>query len=350
MRKIVFIFTLVSFFPWVAFAQEKMSATYFYADWCPHCQNVNTFFTENRIYDIVAIEKLNFDEPQNKVRLKDMFAEAHYTGEAGIPAMFVNGEVFTGDKNIIAYFKDKVGTAKEPEASKKSTTSMGNNLTIVALLAAAFVDASNPCALAVLILLIATVMGSRGKRQALFSGLLFSLAVFTSYFLMGLGLYRAITVFGVSRYLSIGVGILSILIALANLKDVFWYGKFFIMEVPLSWRPKMQAVIRKVASPIGALGAGFVVSLFLVPCSSGPYVVILGMLAERVAMTKTVALLALYNFVFVLPMILITLGMYFFNTRMGKLEQWRKDNLRLLHLIAGVVMFAIGAYLLYSRW
>ena len=335
--------------PWMAFAQEKPSAIYFYADWCPHCQKVNKFFTENGIYETVAIQKLNFDEPQNKAKLKDMFAEANYTGDAGIPAIFIDGKVLTGDKDIIAYFSNAVGAAKKADAPKK-TASPANGLTIVALLLAAFVDASNPCALAVLILLIATVMTSKGKQQALLSGLLFSLAVFTSYFLMGLGLYRAITVFGVSRYLSLAVGILSILIALANLKDVFWYGKFFIMEVPLSWRPKMQAIIRRVASPIGALGAGFVVSLFLVPCSSGPYVVILGMLAERVAMAKTVTLLALYNFVFVLPMILITLGMYFFNTRMGKLERWRKENLRFLHLIAGVVMFAIGAYLLYSRW
>jgi cytochrome c biogenesis protein CcdA/glutaredoxin len=351
MKKILFIFAFLIFLPLTVGAQQKISATYFYADWCPHCQNVNKYFLDNGVYEKFDITKLNFDEPANKIKLKDMLAVANYTGSSGIPAIFIDGKVLTGDKDIIAYFKEKLPAPliNKPQEPKKQSN-LPNNLTIFALLAAAFVDASNPCALAVLILLIATVMGSKGKHQALLAGLAFSLAVFTSYFLMGLGIYRAIAIFGVSKYFSIGVGVLAILIALANFKDFFWYGKIFIMEVPLSWRPKMQSIIRKVASPFGALGAGFVVSLFLVPCSSGPYVVILGMLAERVEMGKTIGLLALYNFVFVLPMLLITFGMYFFNTKMGKLESWRKSHLKILHLIAGAIMFVIGAYLIYSRW
>ena len=193
------------------------------------------------------------------------------------------------------------------------------------------------------------MVAAKGKNRALLSGLMFSLAIFLSYLLMGIGLYKAIALAGVSRYLSIGVGILAILIALANLKDAFWYGKWFIMEVPLSWRPKMQEIIRKATSPWSAFGIGLLVSLFLVPCASGPYVVILGMLAEKVDMTKTLSLLVLYNFVFVLPMLIITLGMYFFNTKLSKIEKMRKENLRVLHLVAGVIMLAVGAYLIYTK-
>ena len=77
--------------------------------------------------------------------------------------------------------------------------------------------------------------------------------------------------------------------------------------------------------------------------------VILGMLAEKVDMTKTLSLLVLYNFVFVLPMLIITLGMYFFNTKLSKIEKMRKENLRVLHLVAGVIMLAVGAYLIYTK-
>jgi cytochrome c biogenesis protein CcdA len=110
----------------------------------------------------------------------------------------------------------------------------------------------------------------------------------------------------------------------------------------------MQEILKKVSSPLGALGAGFVVSLFLVPCSSGPYVVILGLLAQKMNVAKTLPLLALYNLIFVLPMIIITLVMYFGSTKMGKMEQWRKKNLRVLHLIAATVMLFIGGYLIYN--
>lgn len=351
MRKFLFIFSLLMLLPLGARAQEKKSFTYFYADWCPHCQNVNKFFKENGIYDSYAVQRMNFDEPANKVKLNQMLAVKKYKGEAGIPAIFIDDKVLTGDKDIIAYFQSQL-PAKIEEAPVEDQPSEGGVLgrfTIVALVGAAFLDASNPCALAVLILLLATVISAKGKNHALLSGFMFSLAIFLSYFLMGLGLYKAIALAGISKYLSIGVGILAIVIALANFKDAFWYGKWFVMEVPFSWRPKMQEIIRKATGPWSAFGIGFLVSLFLVPCASGPYVVILGMLAEKVEMGKTILLLALYNLIFVLPMILITLGMYFFNTKLSKLEKMRKENLRIIHFIAGAIMLAVGAYLIYVR-
>ena len=211
-------------------------------------------------------------------------------------------------------------------------------------------DASNPCAIAVLVLLLATVINAKGKKYALFSGFMFSLAIFSSYFFMGIGMYKAIGAFGISRYLSLGVGILAIILGLANLKDVFWYGKVFIMEVPLSWRPKMQEIIKKATSPWSAFGIGFLVSLFLVPCASDLYVVILGMLVKKVNLASTLMLLVLYNLIFVSPMILISLAMYFLNTRMSKIEEWRKNNLQWLHLIASAILLILGFYLIYNKF
>ncbi|HBP01202.1 MAG TPA: hypothetical protein DD454_03260, partial [Candidatus Moranbacteria bacterium] len=138
----------------------------------------------------------------------------------------------------------------------------------------------------------------------------------------------------------------ALVIGLANLKDAFWYGKFFIMEVPISWRPKMQTILKHVTSPFGALTAGFLVSLFLLPCTSGPYVVVLGLLAEKVEFAKTLTLLVYYNLIFVAPMVAITLAVSHFGVKAGKLENWRKSNLKSLHLVAGVIMTAIGIYLI----
>jgi len=358
MKKILFVVALLLAMPIVSLAQEKKAAVYFYADWCPHCQKVDAAFKEKGFYDKYDIQKLDFDESNNKKLLKNIFDELKYTGNAGIPAIVVNGKLLVGDGPILNNFEKEIEIAQNKDVEfvngmrekiGSNSNSSKNIFPIVALIAAAFVDASNPCALAVLVLLLATVINAKGKKSALLSGFMFSLAIFLSYFLMGIGLYKVITAFGISIYLSLGVGILAIILGLANFKDVFWYGKGFIMEVPLSWRPKMQEIIKKATSPWSAFGIGFMVSLFLVPCSSGPYVVILGMLAERVNMGSTLLFLVLYNFIFVLPMILITLGMYFFNTRMGKVEEWRKNNLRFLHAIAGTILLILGIYLIYSR-
>ena len=355
MKKILFFIAAIFLItaPFVSHAETKKTAVYFYADWCPHCQKVNAYFTQQGFYEKYDIQKMNFDDPQNKVLLAEIFKAEKQTQGAGIPAIIIDNKLLIGDQPIIDNFQKTIdassGTSSQFVASVQNGTYQKNDVPIFVLLSAAFVDASNPCALAVLILLLATVVAAKGKNRALLSGLMFSLAIFLSYLLMGIGLYKAIALAGVSRYLSIGVGILAILIALANLKDAFWYGKWFIMEVPLSWRPKMQEIIRKATSPWSAFGIGLLVSLFLVPCASGPYVVILGMLAEKVDMTKTLSLLVLYNFVFVLPMLIITLGMYFFNTKLSKIEKMRKENLRVLHLVAGVIMLAVGAYLIYTK-
>ena len=259
MRKIIFLLLLIVLIPVNVFAQEKKTAILFYADWCPHCQKVEAYLKQQGFFEKYDITQLNFDEPVNKIKLNKMLAEKQYAGEAGIPAIFIDGQVFTGDKDIIAYFEKQLSpkTAADNEDIITPDNGLIGRFTIFALIGAAFLDASNPCALAVLILLLATVIAAKGKKHALLSGLMFSLAIFLSYLLMGVGIYRAIAVFNISKYLSLGVGVLAILIALANFKDVFWYGKFFIMEVPLSWRPKMQEIIKKATGPWSAFGIGF---------------------------------------------------------------------------------------------
>lgn len=360
MRKILFILSLLFLLPLAANAQTqpKKTAVLFYADWCPHCQKVKAYFTQQGFWDKYDIQELNFDDAKNKEILSKIFEAEGQTGGAGIPALIIDDKMIVGDQPIIDGFQNAIensqGTSVQFVDSFRNDNptqkqNAANGVPIFVLLSAAFVDASNPCALAVLVLLLATVISAKGKKYALLSGFMFSLAIFISYFLMGIGLYKAIGAVGISKYLSLSVGILAILLALANFKDVFWYGKGFIMEVPLSWRPKMQEIIKKATSPLSAFGIGFVVSLFLVPCASGPYVVILGMLAQKVDTAKTLSLLVLYNLVFVSPMILITLGMYFFNAKLTKIENWRRGHLRWLHAVAGTIMLILGAYLIYTR-
>jgi cytochrome c biogenesis protein CcdA len=229
-------------------------------------------------------------------------------------------------------------------------TARARTLTLPAVISAAAVDAINPCAFAVLIILLTTVVASGGQQRALYSGFAFSLSVFISYYLMGLGLYSAVEAAGVTRGLYIAVAVLAILLGLFNLKDYLWYGKWFLMEVPLSWRPRLKQLIGGVTSVPGAFLIGFVVSLFLLPCTSGPYIVILGLLAKTETRTAAMLWLVLYNIVFVAPMIAITAAIYYGFTTVEKAEQWRTRNLQRLHLIAGIIILLLGVGMLASLW
>jgi cytochrome c biogenesis protein CcdA len=164
---------------------------------------------------------------------------------------------------------------------------------------------------------------------------------------MGLGLLYAIRITGIQQHIYMGVAILAILIGLANMKDYVLPEKWFSMEVPQSWRPKLQGIVSRVTSVPGAFAIGFLVSVFLLPCTSGPYVVVIGMLSESSTRAMALGLLLVYNIIFILPFIVLTLGVGYGLTTTASIEKFRKEQIRILHLITGLVMFAIGSGLMF---
>jgi cytochrome c biogenesis protein CcdA len=169
------------------------------------------------------------------------------------------------------------------------------------LVGAAAVDAVNPCAFAVITILLGTILiASKRRKRVLSAGFAFTISTFISYLLMGFGLFSAIRIAGIQHYVYTTVAILATLIGLWNMKDYLWYGRWFKMEVPESWRPRLKKITSSVTSIPGAFGIGFLVSLFLLPCTSGPYVVIIGMLSDSSTQLQAVKLLLLYNLIFVI--------------------------------------------------
>ena len=219
----------------------------------------------------------------------------------------------------------------------------------LAVASAAALDAINPCEFAILILLMGSLLLNEGQRKkALYTGLSFVAAVFIAYFMMGLGIFKLLRVYTLpfAGYFYNIVGGLAIILGLLNIKDYFWYGGGgFLMEVPRAWRPKMHKLIMNVTSPIGGFIIGLLISLFLLPCTSGPYVIILGMLAAKATFITALGYLIFYNLIFIAPMLAIVLAMYF-GLSPEKAEAWRKDKLRLLHLTAGVVLLILGVVIL----
>lgn len=364
------VLTLLVFFTTNKAANAQQQIYFFYGQGCPHCTNVEKYFQENDIYNQYPIDKREIYFNRENAQLYNNVVDNLNvpTDQRGVPALVIGNKFLVGDTPIIqnfeSYAADLKGTKlnqnptpKNPaennvndtlqteSAKQKVNTNSLNNITLLAVILASIVDAINPCAFAVLILLMTTILISGDKKTALKAGLSFSLSIFISYLLMGVGLYKAIQFAGVSQLFFNIVGWLAVILGILNLKDYFWYGKGVLMEVPLTWRPKLKKIISSITSPIGAFLIGFIVSLFLLPCTSGPYIVILGMLAEKTTYFQALFYLIIYNLVFVLPMVLITIGVYKgFN--INKAESVRSKNLKTLHLIAGIILIAMGVLVL----
>lgn len=345
----------------------------FYGKGCPHCSSLNSFLNEikPKYPSLKIVEKEIYFNKTNIVLFETM-SSAFGQELSGVPAIFIDDTVIVGFSTAI---KDKIEqeiqrcletgcaspvnrvpeealsiAAESSPVEEPGKTKLKEQLTLGAVISAAAVDAINPCAFAVLIILLTTILASDNKKRALLAGLVFSLSIYLSYFLMGLGLYSAISAAGLSHTFYAVVAVLAILVGLFNLKDYFAYGRWFVMEVPLSWRPRLKAVIKGVTSVPGAFLIGFVVSLFLLPCTSGPYIVILGLLAKTTTKNYALVLLLLYNLIFILPMLFITGAVYYGFTTTEKAEEWRQSKLKILHLIAGTIILLLGIGMLLSLY
>jgi len=211
------------------------------------------------------------------------------------------------------------------------------------------VDSINPCAIAVLLILLTGLLATGGKKRALTAGLAFTVSIYIAYFLFGLGIFSAIQISGLSRVFYEAVGILAVLVGLANIKDFFWYGGGgFVTEIPRRWRPTLKGILDRAMSPIGAFIAGFVVCLFELPCTGGPYLFVLGLLAEKTTRNAAIPLLLYYNVVFVLPLLIITGLFYFGYRKIGEMQKWKDLNVKRLHLAAGLIMLALGLWVLFG--
>ena len=225
------------------------------------------------------------------------------------------------------------------------------NFTRITLLALA--DSVNPCAFAVLTMVLISILlnNPEKKRKVLLGGLAFVFAVFIGYLFYGtiiVEFFKAFT--EVLRqnavYIYDGLAIVSMLLGGLNIKEYFSYKKGELgTEMPLRMRPKVKKIIEKITSPLGAFIIGFIVTIFLLPCTIGPYVVASGLLSE-LGILGALPWLVYYNAIFVLPMLAIVLLIYFGFTKAEKVSQWKDFNIKILHLIAGILMFAVGVAIL----
>ena len=338
---------------------------FFYEEGCPHCARVEAFL-ERIQPDYPQLEIVRYSvREEESLDLLDQLLEAY--GIPGLswstPVIFI-GEVadvggtfyrpgqepqpLTGLAEELA-LEDAIREAIAQNAPSPLTKVEGGKgkglaekLTIPAVVLAAAADSVNPCTFAVLVLLLGTLLVAGRRGKVLQAGLAFVSAIYISYFLMGIGIFTAIQTAGVQRPFILAVSSLAILLGLWNIKDYFAYGKWFTIEVPQRWRPLVKRLTSSVVSVPGAFAVGVLDSLFLLPCSSGPYIAILALLSKTTTRAQGILYLLFYNLIFVLPLLLITLGVHFGFTTTARAERWRSQRLGKLHLISGVVMFLLG--------
>ncbi len=215
-------------------------------------------------------------------------------------------------------------------------TAAFGGLTVPTVLVSGFADGFNPCAFALLVLFatytltLVNAVTADGtptldaRRRLLGAGSLYVGAVWITYFIIGLGLMSFLGWLGRDHLVARAASIVALVMALWMLKDVFLPGVGPSMMAPGGTHGRMQKAMEK-GGLAGMLLAGVLVGICTVPCSGAIYLDIVAVLHASGGGATGLALLALYNLAFIVPLVLLLL-MVSDRRVLGRMGRWNRAN------------------------
>ncbi len=242
---------------------------------------------------------------------------------------------------------------------KKDIEKRIKDFTFFGILAAGLADGVNPCAIATMIFLISFLATQKRKQhEILIIGLSFTVAVYITYLLLGVGAFRILTALEQYHWISEAIRwsavALAGIVAIFSFYDAFSYGKSKNAEAIKLQLPKpVKLRIHKIISGhlsgtqlfTGAIITGFLVTLLEAVCTGQVY------LPTIILMTKSTGFqlkgwlyLIFYNFLFILPLLIVMIFAYF-GLKWNKLAKTTQKHLSVLKILLGVVLTALAVFL-----
>lgn len=214
-----------------------------------------------------------------------------------------------------------------------------------AVIVTGLLDSVNPCAFAVILLLVAflfTLRKSRGRILQL--GFVYIGMIFLVYFAIGLGLLGTVRlsdephfVARLGAWLLIGLGVI-------NLVEHYVPQFPVRLHMPAFAGSRARELIAKASLP-ATIAAGVLVGLCTFPCSGGIYVSVITLLNAKTTMAWGVSYLALYNVMFVAPLVAILLAAG--NRMTAKAwAGWERQHALDIRLWYGLAMMSLGFVML----
>ncbi len=215
-------------------------------------------------------------------------------------------------------------------------TAAFGGLTVPTVLLSGVADGFNPCAFALLVLFATytlTLVNSvtsdgsptlEARRRLLGAGSLYVGAVWVTYFIIGLGLLSFLGFLGRDHLVTRVAVIVALVMALWMLKDVLLPGVGPSMMAPSGTHGRMQRAMER-GGLAGMLIAGVLVGICTVPCSGAIYLDIVAVLHASGGGLTGIALLALYNIAFIVPLLALLLAVSDRRV-LGRLGRWNRSN------------------------
>ena len=213
-------------------------------------------------------------------------------------------------------------------------------------------DAFNPCAFFVLLFLLSLLVHARDRGKMLLVGGVFVFFSGLIYFLFMAAWLNVFLMLEELRYVTLGAGIVAVVVAAINIKDFFWFKAGISLSIPDSAKPLLYQRMRNLVAAArwpsvlaGTAALAIVANAYELLCTAGFPMVYTRILTLRGLQAFDYYLwLALYNVVYVVP--LATIVLVFTYTLGGRKLQ--ESEGRLLKLVSGNMMLGLGLALLFA--
>jgi len=258
--------------------------------------------------------------------------------EKGTTIFTNNGTYFLDDEAAKSRLEELFLNQRNKLQSWK-TEYLSNLIMPIFLLALS--DSINPCIFTVFTALLLIASYSLSKSKVATIGLSFVSAVFIGYYILGLGLIQILMGVPYLHKITAIMGLLvGALVINRGLK------KDYKSPLPKSLRGFMSSLIYKsYAGPASSFLLGLVSSFMLLPCSSGPYIVGLGLLSTLRSF-QAYFLLALYNIIFITPLIVIFVAILISKRYSRKVKAFRSKRLNIVEFLSGILLVTICTFIL----
>jgi len=221
------------------------------------------------------------------------------------------------------------------------------------------IDGINPCAIATMIFLISFLATRKKKRgEIILIGMAYTGTVFFTYLAMGLGMKGILEhIKGyhmVSNIIRWGAFSLAVVVAILSFRDAIIFKKTkktdeIALQLPKAVKMRIHKIISGNLSSgnllIGSIITGFLVTLLEAICTGQMYVPYIVAMTQQPSM-RVVGILYLifYNFLFVLPLLIVMILAYF-GLKWNDLAKQTQKQMVTLKILLGIIMTALAFYL-----
>jgi len=253
------------------------------------------------------------------------------------------------------------GYEEQKETAETTIVDRFRSLGFLTVIGAGLIDGVNPCAFATMIFLVSYLsVRKRRGREVLATGAAFTAGVFLAYLGLGLGFLKFLTaipilstigkwIYGITMLLCLGL-------AWGSFADFLKARQGRLEDMSLKLPDYLRGLERRLIREgtrarnfvLAAFGLGFVVSVVELACTGQVYlptiIFVLGLPEWRARATLA---LVIYNLMFILPLIVVFLLVYF-GTTSQQLTGWMLRRAAAIKLGMAVLFLLLAVWLGYS--